>query len=124
MVDGEPGRILGIVDDESPLWEAIEAQGVFSVAPLAAGPANQQLAERFAGTFPAPGGLFSQEEWVQTGYGPVLAGQQTWAGCRFDGARQFGWGMLVEATVVEINVGDDGPPLLHHRGSYGQISSR
>jgi 3-hydroxy-9,10-secoandrosta-1,3,5(10)-triene-9,17-dione monooxygenase reductase component len=124
VADGEPGRVLGIVDDESPLWEAIERAGVFTVAPLAAGPAQQQLADRFAGMFPAPGGLFAQEEWAATSFGPVLARQRTWAGCRLDTARPFGWGLLVEGTLVEIHVGDDGSPLLHHRGSYGQLGSR
>ena len=124
VVDGEPGRVIGIVDDESQLWEAIEEHHVFTIAPLPAGPRFQQLADRFAGVFPAPGGLFAQEEWLTTGFGPVLAGQRTWIGCRLDEARLLGWGLLVEATIVEITVGDDEPPLLHYRGSYGEIRNR
>ncbi|MDI1461743.1 flavin reductase family protein [Catellatospora sp. KI3] len=120
VADGEPGRLLGLVDDESELWPAIEAAGVFAVTPL--GPANRQLADRFAGLMPAPGGLFRQEPWQETAYGPVPAGSATWVGCRLDGARPFGWGLLVEATLVEITLGPADPPLLHHRGRYATLS--
>jgi flavin reductase (DIM6/NTAB) family NADH-FMN oxidoreductase RutF len=120
VADGAPGRLLGIVDDESELWPAIERAGVFAVTPL--GEAHRQLADRFAGLMPAPGGLFKQEPWTQTPYGPIPAGTTTWAGCRLDGSRPFGWGLLVEASLVEITLGDAVPPLLHHRGRYTTLS--
>src|SRR5690349_22699220 len=50
VVDGKPGRLLGMLDDESDLWAAIEASGAFVVMPL--GPADRQLADRFAGVLP------------------------------------------------------------------------
>lgn len=118
--DGDPGRVLGLVDDESELWTAIEAAGVFAVVPL--GERHRQLADRFAGLMPAPGGLFRQEQWQQTPYGPVPAGSGTWAGCRLDGARPFGWGLLVEATLETITLGDAETPLIHHRGRYTTLS--
>jgi flavin reductase (DIM6/NTAB) family NADH-FMN oxidoreductase RutF len=120
VADGEPGRVLGLVDDESELWEAVQAAGVFAVVPLGEG--HRQLADRFAGLMPAPGGLFRQEGWEQTAYGPVPAGTGTWAGCRLDGARPFGWSLLVEATLIEITLGDAGAPLMHHRGRYTTLS--
>src|SRR5690348_17299034 len=55
VADGTPGRVLGLVDEESELWAAVEAAGVFAVVPLA--PRHRQLADRFAGLMPAPGGL-------------------------------------------------------------------
>jgi flavin reductase (DIM6/NTAB) family NADH-FMN oxidoreductase RutF len=117
VADGEPGRVLGLVDDESELWPAITAAGRFAICPLADG--QRQLADRFAGLAPAPGGLFAQDEWVQTGYGPVLAGDRTWAGCRFDTARRFGWGMLVVGTIAQMTFGGgDVNPLTYHRGNY------
>jgi flavin reductase (DIM6/NTAB) family NADH-FMN oxidoreductase RutF len=121
VADGEPGRLLGLIDDESQLWEAVQRTGVFTVQPLE--PGQQQLADRFAGLLPAPGGLFKQGEiWRETPFGPVLG--DTWAGCRLDEARRFGWALLIEATVEEIALGPVMAPLLHHRGSYGQIGDR
>jgi hypothetical protein len=82
------------------------------------------LADRFAGLTPAPGGQFAQDQWRQTGFGPVpepgsgRAG--CWAGCRLDGARRFGWAMLVEGTIAQVTLdaGDDPDPLTHYRGRY------
>lgn len=119
--DGSPGRLAGLIDDESELWQAIQTAGVFTVQPLAY--EDQQLADRFAGVLPAPGGLFKQgETWTPTSYGPVLG--QTWAGCRLDQARPFGWALLVEATLEQITLGPAEPPLLHHRGSYRRQADR
>jgi 3-hydroxy-9,10-secoandrosta-1,3,5(10)-triene-9,17-dione monooxygenase reductase component len=119
--DGEPGRVLGLIDDESTLWEAISATGVFAVTLLR--PGQQQLADRFAGLLPAPAGLFKQgESWQESSYGPVLS--QTWAGCRLEGSKSFGWAQLVEGTIEEISLGEEGTPLLHHRGSYAQLRDR
>lgn len=122
VADGDPGRVLGLVDDESDLWAAVATTGWFAVCPLHAG--QQRLADRFAGLEPAPGGLFVQEPWRETGYGPVPGDAGTWAGCRLDDARRYGWALLVEATIEEIVVaGEDDPadasPLAHYRGRYG-----
>lgn len=119
VVDGEPGRLIGLVDDESDLWAAASAAGRFAVAPL--GPAHRQLADRFAGLLPSPGGLFRGYEWRSTPYGPVPADVPTWAGCRVDGAREFGWGLLVEATIENIEVGEAATPLIHFRGRYREL---
>jgi flavin reductase (DIM6/NTAB) family NADH-FMN oxidoreductase RutF len=116
VVDGEPGRLIGIVDEESELWEALEKTGRFAVTALTSD--DRQLADRFAGLMPAPGGLFAGGGWIETGYGPVPAGHATWAGCRLDGARPLGWGLLVEATVDTVEIGEAVAPLVHHRGRY------
>lgn len=116
VADGDPGRVLGLVDDESDLWPAIERGGVFTVSPLPA--RAHQLADRFAGLAPAPGGLFVHEQWRDTPYGPVLATADTWTGCRFAEARRCGWALLVEGTIEQVSLGDDPPPLAHYRGRY------
>jgi flavin reductase (DIM6/NTAB) family NADH-FMN oxidoreductase RutF len=119
IADGEPGRVLGLVDDESELWSAIEAAGRFAVIPLA--PRHRQLADRFAGLMPAPGGLFRGEAWTGTGYGPVPAELASWAGCRLDAARPYGWGLLVEATIEQVEIGTPEEPLVHYRGRYRDL---
>jgi flavin reductase (DIM6/NTAB) family NADH-FMN oxidoreductase RutF len=118
VVDGRPGRLLGVLDEESAVWDATTAHGRFAVTLLEA--ADRQLADRFAGAMPAPGGLFQGDAWQHTDFGPVPTGHATWVGCTLDGSRPLGWGLLVEATIAHIEVGD-GEPLVHHRGRYRQL---
>jgi 3-hydroxy-9,10-secoandrosta-1,3,5(10)-triene-9,17-dione monooxygenase reductase component len=120
VVDGSPGRVVGVVDDESSLWETVSQTERLVISVLGAG--DEQLADRFAGLLPAPGGLFRDPVWAETAWGPVLSAASAWAGCRLDGARPFGWGLLVEATIDEVSLGEPAPPLVHHRGRYRGIS--
>jgi 3-hydroxy-9,10-secoandrosta-1,3,5(10)-triene-9,17-dione monooxygenase reductase component len=120
VVDGDPARLIGMVDEESDLWAAVSDASRFAVTPLT--PEDRQLADRFAGLMPAPGGLFRGYEWTETAFGPVPAGHETWAGCRVDSARPFGWGLLVEATIERIELGAEAAPLVHYRGRYRQLS--
>jgi 3-hydroxy-9,10-secoandrosta-1,3,5(10)-triene-9,17-dione monooxygenase reductase component len=119
VADGDPGRVLGLVDDESELWSAIQESGRFAVAPLREG--DRQLADRFAGLMPAPGGPFRTERWRDTGYGPVLEELATWAGCRLVGSRPCGWALLVEGVVEQVEVGPQDAPLVHYRGRYHSL---
>jgi 3-hydroxy-9,10-secoandrosta-1,3,5(10)-triene-9,17-dione monooxygenase reductase component len=120
VADGEPGRVLGLIDEESDFWDAVSRSGRFAVVPL--GDEDQQLADRFAGLMPAPGGLFATGEWADTGYGPVPTGAATWAGCRLDGSRPYGWGLLAEATIETTRVGQWRAPLVHFRGRYRRLA--
>jgi 3-hydroxy-9,10-secoandrosta-1,3,5(10)-triene-9,17-dione monooxygenase reductase component len=119
IADGDPGRVLGLVDDESELWGAIEAARRFTVVPLA--PRHRQLADRFAGLLPAPGGLFTAGPWTGTDWGPVPADLASWAGCRLDEARPYGWGLLVAGTIERVELGPPEDPLVHHRGRYREL---
>ena len=120
VVDGEPGRLLGIVDEESDLWPVLESTGRFAVAVL--DPDERQIADRFAGLLPAPGGPFAVGDWRPTDFGPVPAGERTWVGCRLDGSRPYGWGRLVEATVETVTIGPTTTALVHLSGTYRTIS--
>jgi flavin reductase (DIM6/NTAB) family NADH-FMN oxidoreductase RutF len=120
VADGDPGRILGLIDEESDFWDAAERAGRFAVIPLT--PADRQLADRFAGLMPAPGGLFAAGDWQQTEYGPVPAAAATWAGCRLDGVRPCGWALLVEGIVESLQVGGSAAPLVHYRGRYTELA--
>ncbi len=120
VVDGDPGRLLGILDPESELYATLEVAGRFAVARL--DPDDQQLADRFAGLLPAPGGLFATGAWRQTAYGPVPEdAPRTWAGCVLDAARPFGFGMLVEAVIEQIEFGVSDAALAHFRGRYLRV---
>jgi 3-hydroxy-9,10-secoandrosta-1,3,5(10)-triene-9,17-dione monooxygenase reductase component len=121
VADGDPGRVLGLVDDESDFWAAVARTRRFAVAPLT--PADQQLADRFAGLMPAPGGLFAVGEWAETEYGPVPAQAGTWAGCRLTSDRPCGWGLLVEAVIETIQAGASAGPLIYYRARYRTLST-
>ena len=120
IADGDPGRVAGIVDEESDLWPVLQTSGRFAVSLL--GPGDEQLADRFAGLLPAPGGLFREPIWTDTPWGPVREGAPAWAGCRLDASRPFGWGLLVEATIDEVNLTAPVAPLVHYRGRYRGLS--
>jgi 3-hydroxy-9,10-secoandrosta-1,3,5(10)-triene-9,17-dione monooxygenase reductase component len=125
VVDGEPGRVLAVVDEESEFWETAAPAGRFALTQL--GVADRQLADRFAGMLPAPGGLFATGEWTATDFGPVPArlgrgAPPTWIGCRIDDSRPVGWGRLVEATIEAITFASGaGSVLVHVRGRYREL---
>lgn len=113
---GEPPRVLGLVDPDSDLALAVEETGA-AVVQLLSWP-HRDLAEAFAGTAPAPGGVFAQAEFVDTAWGPRLGAASTWAGVRLESAVDAGWSTLLTATVEHVEVGDDVDPLLHRRGRW------
>jgi 3-hydroxy-9,10-secoandrosta-1,3,5(10)-triene-9,17-dione monooxygenase reductase component len=115
VVDGEPGRVLGLIDDESDFWEAAERSGRFAVSLLHED--DRQLADRFAGLMPAPGGLFATGAWERTDWGAVPAGR-SWAGCSLSGSERKGWSLLVEGAIGHIELVDAAEPLVHERGRY------
>lgn len=120
IADGGPARVLGLIDDESDLWSAVTATRHFAICPLRSG--QRQLADRFAGLAPVPGGLFAQDAWRHTRYGPVPEDAGTWAGCRLDNSRRFGWSLLVEGTIEQVTLEGDESPLSFYRGRYRTLS--
>ena len=119
VADGEPGRVLGLVDAESDFYDAVLSAGRFAIIPLREG--EQQLADRFAGLMPAPGGLFAGGDWTETEYGPVPADDRTWAGCRLDANRPYAWSTLLEGTLAAIHLDAEAGPLIHFRGRYQRM---
>jgi 3-hydroxy-9,10-secoandrosta-1,3,5(10)-triene-9,17-dione monooxygenase reductase component len=119
IADGEPGRVLGLIDEESDFWEAANATGRFAVTAL--GDGDQQLADRFAGLLPAPGGVFATGAWTDTDFGPVPAGAGTWAGCRLENHRPCGWAMLVVGAIETTHLDSGSLPLMHYRGRYRHL---
>lgn len=120
LAPGEPSHVLGLIDPDSALADAIDERGRF-VVQLLRWP-HRQLAEAFAGRFPAPGGPFRMGEdhggWVDTDWGPLLAGSSSWLGARLVDRRDAGWGRLYDGVVEHIQLGADEDPLEHRRGEY------
>ena len=116
---GEPARLLGLVDPDSDLALAVEDTGTAVVQLL--GWPDRDLAEGFAGTAPAPGGVFRQAAFVDTDWGPRLERATTWAGVRLESAAEVGWSRMLTCTIEHVEVGEDAEPLGHRRGRYVRL---
>lgn len=116
VANGEPARVLALVDPEADLADAVARTGTAVVQLLSW--THRDLAEAFAGAAPAPGGLFRQSSFEQTDWGPRLADVTTWAGVSLESATEVGWSLLLTCTVDAVTLGDDAQPLLHRRGRY------
>jgi 3-hydroxy-9,10-secoandrosta-1,3,5(10)-triene-9,17-dione monooxygenase reductase component len=122
VADGDPGRVVALLDPDSDLWAAAAGSGVVAVSWLTYG--DRRLADAFAGVAPAPGGPFKLADWRDTSWGPVLGTAVTWAGVRLrpDQAREVGWALLVEGVLEHIELGEEqAPPLVHRRGRYQRL---
>ncbi|CAI9419688.1 flavin reductase family protein [Nocardioides sp. T2.26MG-1] len=116
VANGEPARVLALVDPDSDLAEVVERTGR-AVVQLLSWP-HRDLAEAFAGTAPAPGGPFRMAAFEDTSWGPRLAGASTWAGAVRESAAEVGWSRLLTLAIEEVVVGEDDQPLVHRRGRY------
>ena len=151
LADGRPGEVVGLVDEDSDLADALRAGARFAVSLL--GWRHRGLADVFAGLAPAPGGLFTQGSWRDTDWGPVLADGAGWLGARLldqpdraveeqpgrqardpQASRQpepasrpdhAGWALLVRGVVEHLEPGELPPEgvLCSFRGRYSAIGA-
>jgi flavin reductase (DIM6/NTAB) family NADH-FMN oxidoreductase RutF len=115
VANGSPGRVLGLLDQDSDLLGALEHSGLAVVQLLEWD--DRDLAEAFGGVAPAPGGPFTLGSWTDTSHGPALAAR-THALVRLESAVEVGWSVLATATIEEVVVVADQHPLEHRRGRY------
>jgi len=113
---GEPARMLALIDPDSDLAERITATGR-AVVQLLSRP-DHDLAEMFAGTAPAPGGVFAHAAFEDTAWGPRLSSASSWAGVQVEEVREVGWSSLVTVVVEHVEVNEDDDPLVHRRGRW------
>ena len=118
LADGEPARVLALVDEESELAEQLAGTRMAAVSVL--GWEQRTIADVFAGASPSPGGMFRTGSWIDTEWGPVVADCPGWAGCRAAPGepRRVGWSLLLDLTVEHVQVGADSEGLAHRRGRY------
>lgn len=116
VVGGEPPLVVGMLDPDSALGEALDVGDRVVVHLLDW--EHRDLAEQFAGLMPAPGGPFAAATWDQTPAGPRLASARTWAACTVTDVRVLGWSLEVVCVLDEVVLGDDEEPLVHRRGRY------
>lgn len=118
VATGDPAYVVGLLDPDSDLFDALETTGR-GVVQLLRWP-QRELADMFAGVSPAPGGLFAQAPFADTDWGPRLEAATTWAGVELASAEETGWSMLVRCRIAHVELGDASEPLVHRRGRYVQ----
>ena len=123
VADGDPGEVIGLVDEESALTDILAETATVTVNLL--GWDQRALADAFAGVAPAPGGPFALGAWIDTEWGPVLAESLGWIGARLrPDPDHAGWGLLLRALVerVEIQANPADDLLCYVRGRYRSLT--
>ncbi len=119
VAEGEPARLLGLLDPLSELHDALETAGRFLVHVLGAG--DERLAALFAGRLPAD--PFAEAAFVEHPFGPRLEGDRHVVCCRLDSSEPAGFQALVRAEIVEVHLaGAAAEPLGWYRGGYRSLT--
>ena len=118
VANGEPARLLALLDPLADLTEALLASGIAAVTLLSRD--QRRLAEVFAGQLPAPGAEF--EGFTESGYGPVPPSASAWAGVRLESHAPMGWSLLATCVIEHLEFGAETAPLLHYRGGYPRLA--
>jgi len=121
VANGEPGRVVGLLDPDADLLDLLRDTGRGVVGLLEW--ADRDLADAFGGVAPAPGGAFTHGSWLQTAYGPALKDRSR-ALVRVESAQDVGWSVLVTAAIDEVVMAEDRDPLEHRRGRYQRPGGR
>jgi 3-hydroxy-9,10-secoandrosta-1,3,5(10)-triene-9,17-dione monooxygenase reductase component len=116
---GEPAMLAGLISPTSDLADLLhEGSGSgFVVHFLSAH--HKRLAQHFAGELPAPAEMLATSPSV---HGPLLDLVPDRALCRAVSAKAFGWSLLVEAEVDEVQVGKTGQGLAWWRGEFQSLA--
>jgi 3-hydroxy-9,10-secoandrosta-1,3,5(10)-triene-9,17-dione monooxygenase reductase component len=116
VAEGQPARLLGLIDPTSAFWEAMQKTGAFIVHVLALD--DRALAERFSEIRPPIRGPFDGLEVAESPWGPVLGGSRSRAACRLVGSTPVGYAELVEGVIEQLELPDLEDPLAYLHGSY------
>jgi flavin reductase (DIM6/NTAB) family NADH-FMN oxidoreductase RutF len=123
VADGDPGEVVGLIDEEAPLADVLAKSPTLTVNLL--GWQQRALADAFAGVVPAPGGPFTLATWQNTDWGPVLDGSLGWIGARLKpDPDHAGWGLLLRAVVEWVDIPSDPADdlLCYLRGRYRSLT--
>ena len=121
VADGEPGAVIGVLDPLSDFYDALRGSGRAVVSVL--GWSHRTLADAFGYVAPAPGGPFTLGEFIESEWGPVFAGADSWAGCVLSGREpvSVGWGVQVQLDIEHVQLAEPAEPLVHRRGRYARF---
>ena len=116
VAEGDPSSVLGLINDLTDLYDRIVETERFVVH--VAQRDHRILADRFAGLWPSPGGLFGGLDLEQSDWGPVVNDIPTRAFCRLIDAQDVGYQRLLRGRIERIDLHDIQDPLAHFRGGY------
>jgi len=119
VAEGEPARLLGLIDPTSAFFEAAQETGAFVVHVLAAG--DRALAERFSEVRPPIRGPFDGLKVAESLWGPVLGGSRPRAACRLARSAPVGYAELVEGVIEQLELADLEDPLAYLHGRYRSV---
>lgn len=113
----DPPLVAFCAAKSSSTWPRLRSVGAFAVNVLAEH--QEHISRRFAarsrdkyrglGWWPAPSGA------------PVLEGVLAWVDCTLEAEYDAGDHVIVVGRVQELDVADEGRPLLFYRGGYGRF---
>ncbi len=121
VADGDPPSVLGLMNQTTDLFAAIEETGAFVVHVLE--DHDSALADRFAGLRPSPGGLFVDQDVTDSRWGPVLKARTNRAFCRLIDHSPAGYQRLVRGAIERIDVEELASPLVLFRGRYRALKT-
>jgi flavin reductase (DIM6/NTAB) family NADH-FMN oxidoreductase RutF len=119
IAEGQPARLLGLIDPTSALWETAQETQAFVVHVLGAG--DRALAERFSEVRPPIRSPFERLEVAESPWGPVLDGARPRAACRLAGSTPVGYAELVEGVIEQLELPDLHDPLAYLQGGYRSV---
>jgi 3-hydroxy-9,10-secoandrosta-1,3,5(10)-triene-9,17-dione monooxygenase reductase component len=116
VAEGSPSIALGLMNDTTDLWERIRETGTFVIHILTEG--DREIADRFAGLRPSPGGVFSGLDVDDGDWGPVIGTLSERAYCRYLETSETGYQQLVRGEIERIELSELTRPLVYFRGRY------
>jgi 3-hydroxy-9,10-secoandrosta-1,3,5(10)-triene-9,17-dione monooxygenase reductase component len=119
VAEGQPPRLLGLIDPTSAFWEAMQETRAFVVHLLAVG--DRALAERFSEIRPPVQGPFDGLKVAESPWGPVLGGKRPRVACRLARSTPVGYAELVEGMIEQLELPDLEDPLAYLHGSYRSV---
>lgn len=116
---GEPPVLAGVISLSTDLADAVSVASAEFVVHLV-GAGQRRLAQHFAGELPAPPELLAT---TLSPHGPVLEVLGDRIFCRVTSSKPFGWSLLVEAEVAEVEVGEPGKALAWYHGAFHEVGN-
>lgn len=119
VAEGVPSLVVGLINDLTDLYERLVETERFVVHIAEA--EQRVLADRFAGLWPSPGGLFLDVPVEDSPWGPQLTDLSNRVSCRLLDTQQSGYQRMVRGEIERVELGSLEHPLAHFRGRYRSL---
>lgn len=116
----DPPLVAFFADNGSESWATLSRSSTFCVNVLSS--AQESLSRQFVkrGT-----DRFAEVTWRPAPSGsPILDGAAAWIDCELESVTQYGDHQMVVGRVTDLAADQPQPPLIFHRGGYGEFNRR